>query len=149
MPDIIGVTLESISLDRNALSIPVKISGRTFGTALRSNQPVQQLDIFTFPDGPITLSPQQPTAITMNQVVFDLQGQDPAGSNPTQIKITGELTGIGNASFLFDEYQDSLPSAQPTDENPQGQPPRKFPLAFKSDNVDVTLTFGIIQLNYY
>ena len=144
MPKQIDVTLQKITCNRNGFGGAVQVSGDVFGETFQNapNDPDQSmgvLDIFPFPNGPISLTAGETHTVKMDIVRFNLLGgQDAPDDNPRFLTIGGSLNpGLGSQFFTisFDQPLNFIP--------PAGElPPEQFDVVYESPNVTITLTFG-------
>ena len=147
MPKLIDVTLQQIACAANGFGDPVQLTGDLFGATFNNdpNNPGDlntKLEIFPFPNGPITITSGQTVPVTMDAVTFTLAAPDVGpGTTPKFLKIGGAL-GLGLGSQFFNiKFDDALPDLRGQGDEP-GRPPRKFDLNYSAPNLQVTLTFG-------
>jgi hypothetical protein len=143
MPKQIEVTLDKITCDKNGFGGSIQLAGNIFGATFYKDPNVTHVVkvIYPFPSGPISVSQGETVKIQMDSVNFFLSSgnQEPPGSNPNFMKIGGELSnGLGSNFFTIDS------TIQLPQDNDPGASPQEFDLTFSSDNLRITLGFGLL-----
>lgn len=153
MPKVIDVALLDISRSDSGagdLSITGRISGATFQND--PNNPADEKsrhDIFTFPDGPVTISPGESITITetdergfpkaTTSFALSTPSTEPTDLNPKFLTISGDLgPNLGGQSFTL-KFDDGIIDVP--------QVPRSRKLLYKLGNVQVTLNFCLVEQN--
>jgi hypothetical protein len=140
MPKLIDVRLFQIVCNRNGFGGSVDITGNIFGATFDDpNVEVVRKVIFPFPGGPIRISENETVQIRMDESVTFLLSSpftEPAGENPKNIRIGGDLNNGLGGNFLIEDFTIQAPLCQSGDN-------RRFDLEFTSPNLGVTLGFHI------
>ena len=140
----INVKLSEISCKSNGFGGSAQIAGNIFGETFQNdpNNPGDITDsqnIYPFPSGPISVAEGEDVHIVMkNSVSFTLSTGptfEPEALHPKFLKITGDLNNGLGSTFLLLFKDDQFPVFP--------QEPQKRDLAFKSANLDITLTFAL------
>jgi hypothetical protein len=105
MPKVIDVKLVGISADGTGGNA-VNVSGRIFGVTLFQNGGQDEnRDIFTFPDGPVTVTEGQVTEINALTSFTLTAGTEPPGLLGFSLQFGGELNvGSGFATVTTEDF---------------------------------------------
>ncbi|MFF0613190.1 hypothetical protein ACFYUD_31435 [Nocardia tengchongensis] len=149
MPKIIDLKLQQITCTANGFGGAVQLSGDVFGATFQNdpNDPNDlkvKEDIFPFPNGPISISEGQVVPITMKSVRWALSNpnHEPPNLAPKFLKVGGQLNPGLDSAFFVIKWDVELPPFFQTGDVPP-PPPRKFNLDYTSENLGITLTFGL------
>jgi hypothetical protein len=142
MPKIIDATLVAISFDSGTGgAADLEISGRIFGTTFNENphEEKSQRDIFTFPDGPITVAQGTPTAINSTATfVLSTPSTEPERLNGKFLQFGGSLDNFGSGSKTITTF-DII----------QVNQPQSHSVRIVSGNAEIRLDFTLNETGFF